>query len=78
MKKHNHPTWNQIKAARSMLSLRQCDLAQQAQVSIPTVKAAEHPTKEISRACLHSLECALELQGIEFIDTGVQLKEQRA
>lgn len=80
MEKEKLITWNQIKAARGLLGWKQIDLASRADLSAPTIKAAENPAARVSDLTLFKIRRAMESMGIEFIEnpTGVQLKEETA
>lgn len=62
-------TGNQLRAARSLLGWSQKQIADAAQVSIPTVKRAEGSgALSASESTKAAIRAALEQAGVEFID----------
>lgn len=74
-------TPGQIRAARALIGLSQSEVADRAQLSVPTVKRAESDTGlRASAAAVTALKAALEAAGVEFIPdsdggAGVRLRK---
>lgn len=69
----------QIRAARALLRLEQQDLAQQAHVSVATVRRleAENASSGVAPDTLNRVQRALEAAGAEFIPDGVRRRRSR-
>ena len=61
-------TGEQLRAARAMLGWEQTELAQRANVSVKTIKRLEAVFGPINARSNWSIQNALELAGIEFLD----------
>ena len=72
----------QLRAARALLGWSQTELAEKAEMSLPTVKRVENAFgPKVSDAARQALQTALELGGVEFIDEngsgpGVRLRKR--
>ena len=59
----------QLQAARVLIGMTQAQLADAAEVSIPTIKRAEGAGRtSASQAAIAAIRAALEAAGVEFID----------
>jgi transcriptional regulator with XRE-family HTH domain len=67
-------TPEQIRAARALLRLDQASLAQDAGISVVTLRRLEeqHGLSKVAPATVHQVRLALERAGAEFIDRGVR------
>jgi len=67
-------TPEQIRAARALLRLEQADLAQQARVSVVTIRRLEGADRDqrVKPATLEAVRQVLEQAGAEFIPDGVR------
>lgn len=66
-------TSEQIRAARAMLRMEQKELAERADVSLPSIKRLEGMEGEITSVrvvTLNAIKSALEAAGVTFIDAG--------
>ncbi len=64
-------TGNQLQAARVLIGWSQANVAEAANVSVPTVKRAEGAGKiSASLSAVDAIQAALEAQGIQFLDEG--------
>jgi transcriptional regulator with XRE-family HTH domain len=71
---------DQIRAARALLRLDQMALADRAHVSLATLRRVESGTDKprASMRTVASIQHALEMAGIEFIDNGVRRRSRRS
>jgi transcriptional regulator with XRE-family HTH domain len=72
-------TGDQIRAARALLRLEQAEVAQQAHVSVATLRRVEcsAETPRASDRAVKAIQQALEAAGVEFIDNGVRRRSAR-
>jgi transcriptional regulator with XRE-family HTH domain len=72
----------QSRAARALLELNQCDLAQNAGVGLSTIVDFEKGRRQVSQATIIAIEAAFERAGVQFIEEngggeGVRLRKPR-
>ena len=73
----------QLRGARALLGLSQAEVAERAQVSVPTVKRAEGGSEiKASDKAVQAIAAALEAAGVIFVEEngegpGVRLRKER-
>lgn len=60
----------QVRAARALLGWSQVELATRASVAVPTVTQFERGNRMPTRAVAAAIRSALEVAGVEFIESG--------
>jgi len=71
---------DQIRAARALLRLEQAVVAQDAGISIVTLRRLEEPggLSKVAPATVERVRAVLERAGVEFVDRGVRRRAQDA
>lgn len=70
-------TADQIRAARALLRLDQSEVAEQAGVSVATIRRVEAGTEAASSNAAASIRAALTKAGADFIPNGVRRRQPR-